>query len=51
MYVSYCGNNHEFNFAAYKEKIPFTKPAPVDQEETAKQKKQKAGHQPKKQGG
>ena len=27
----------------YKEKLPFVKPAPIEQEETAKQKKQKQG--------
>jgi seryl-tRNA synthetase len=27
----------------FAEKIPFVKPAPIDQEESAKQKKQKAG--------
>ena len=33
--------------SGYAEKIPFVKPAPIDQEETKKQKKQKSGHKKK----
>lgn len=33
--------------AGCNEKIPFVKPAPIEQEETAKQKKQKQGQKPK----
>jgi len=36
-------HNQSFNFAEYKELIPFVKPAPIDEEETKKQKKQKEG--------
>lgn len=35
-------------FSAYKTKLPFVKPAPIDEEETAKQKKQKAGQKKQK---
>ena len=31
----------------YEQKIPFVKPAPIDQEETKKQKKQKSGQKKK----
>ncbi len=34
----------------YREKIPFVKPAPIDQEETKKQKKQKTGQKKKEEG-
>ena len=34
----------------FEQKIPFVKPAPIDQEETKKQKKQRSG-QKKKDGG
>lgn len=34
----------------YKEKIPFTKAAPIDEEESSKQKKQKAGQKKKQKG-
>ena len=33
--------------SGYAEKIPFVKPAPIDQEETKKQKKQKSGQKKK----
>ena len=36
--------------SAFKTKIPFVKPAPIDEEETAKQKKQKSGQKSKKKG-
>ncbi len=36
--------------SGYSEKIPFVKPAPIDQEETKKQKKQKGGQKKKEEG-
>ena len=36
--------------AGYREKIPFVKAAPIEQEETAKQKKQKGGQKKKQKG-
>ena len=36
--------------AVYKERLPFTKPAPIDEEETTKQKKQKQGQKKKQKG-
>ncbi len=38
---------YDSDFLGYCEKIPFVKPAPIDQEESKKQKKQKAGQQKK----
>ncbi len=38
----------KFCVVGFCEKIPFVKPAPIDQEESKKQKKQKAGQQKKK---
>lgn len=40
-----------FLFTEWKEKIPFVKPAPIDIEETKKQKKQKGGQKKKEKGG
>ena len=36
-------------FLGWREKIPFVKPAPIDEEEKKKSKKQKAGQQKKQQ--
>ena len=39
-----------FYFSVYQEKLPFVKPAPIEQEETKKQKKQKESQKKKGQG-
>lgn len=41
--IQHCISGDVPMFAAYKEKIPFTKSAPIDEVETKQQKKQKAG--------
>ena len=51
-YLKAQGSNQEIVLpqiflSGYAEKIPFVKPAPIDQEETKKQKKQKSGQKKK----
>ena len=44
---SHCVLKNYCSFSGWREKIPFVKPAPIDEEEKKKSKKQKAGQQKK----